>query len=130
MTQLSRPLSPHLQVYRWQISSSLSILHRATGLALTAGAVALVGWLVALASGQLAYAQLGWLLDSLFGQLLILGWTFAFSYHLCNGLRHLAWDADRGFDRAVARRSGIVVVCAALLLTALFWVLALAGGGA
>ena len=128
MTQTPRPLSPHLQVYRWQISNTLSIIHRLTGLALTVGAVAFVGWLLTLAAGQLAYAQLSWIFGSLFGQVLLLGWTFCFSYHLCNGIRHLAWDAGVGFDKSVARRSGVGVVIAALLLTVLFW--ALARGGA
>ena len=124
MSPVSRPLSPHLQVYRWQISNTLSILHRLTGVALSVGALALVSWLLALASGQVAYAQLSWAFTSLAGQLFLIGWTFCFFYHLCNGLRHLAWDAGYGFDKSVARRSGIAVVTAASFLTVVFWVLA------
>ena len=122
MSQASRPLSPHLQVYRWQISNTLSILHRLTGVALSLGAVALVSWLVALASGPPAYGQLGSVFDSFPGQLLLMAWTFCFFYHFCNGLRHLAWDAGYGFDKAVARRTGVAVVMVASVLTVVFWV--------
>ncbi|MEQ1801741.1 MAG: succinate dehydrogenase, cytochrome b556 subunit [Gammaproteobacteria bacterium] len=125
MSQVSRPLSPHLQVYRWQISNTLSILHRLTGLVLAVGGVALVAWLLALASGQAAFTGANALLGSLLGQLALIGWTFCFFYHLCNGLRHLAWDAGHGFDKAVARKSGIAVVVASALLTVSFWVVAL-----
>lgn len=125
MSQASRPLSPHLQVYRWQISNTLSILHRLTGVALSVGALALVGWLLSLASGQAAFTQVTWVLGGLVGQLALVAWTFCFFFHFCNGLRHLAWDADYGFDKAVARKSGIVVVAAAVLLTVIFWAVAL-----
>ncbi len=127
MSQLSRPLSPHLQVYRWQISNTLSILHRLTGVVLALGGLALVAWLLALASGQAAFAGANALLGSLAGQLALVGWTFCFFYHLCNGLRHLAWDAGHGFDKAVARKSGIAVVTAAVLLSVIFWAVALTG---
>lgn len=125
MSQVSRPLSPHLQVYRWQISNTLSILHRLTGLVLAIGGLALVAWLLALASGQAAFTGANALLGSLVGQLALVGWTFCFFYHLCNGVRHLAWDAGHGFDKAVARKSGIAVVTAAILLTVIFWAVAL-----
>lgn len=125
MSQVSRPLSPHLQVYRWQISNTLSILHRLTGVALSLGGLALVAWLLALASGQAAFAGANALLGSLVGQLALVGWTVCFFYHLCNGLRHLAWDAGHGFEKATARKSGIAVVAAAILLTAVFWAIAL-----
>lgn len=125
MSQVSRPLSPHLQVYRWQISNTLSILHRLTGVVLALGGLALVAWLLALASGQAAFTGANALLGSLVGQLALVGWTFCFFYHLCNGLRHLAWDAGRGFDKAVARKSGLAVVAASVLLTVIFWAVAL-----
>lgn len=130
MSQISRPLSPHLQVYRWAVSNTLSILHRMTGVALSIGAIALVGWLLALAAGQASFLQLRELLSGFIGQLLLLGWSFAFFYHLCNGIRHLAWDIDRGFDKHFARKSGLVVVSLSVLLTAAFWVVALTGGAA
>ena len=130
MSQPSRPLSPHLQVYRWQVSNTLSILHRMTGVALSIGALALVSWLLALAAGQGSFLQFSGLFRSLVGQLLLLGWSFAFFYHLCNGIRHLAWDVDRGFDKHFARKSGLFVVGASALLTLVFWGVALAGGAA
>ena len=130
MSRETRPVSPHLQVYRWQVSNTLSILHRLTGVGLSLGALALVGWLFALASGQSAFAQFIWVFGSLPFQLLLIGWTFCFFFHLCNGLRHLAWDADYGFDKAVARRSGIGVLMAALILTVLFWFVVLSGAAA
>lgn len=123
----SRPLSPHLQVYRWQISNTLSILHRLTGVALAFGGLALVGWLLALASGQAAYAAVTWVLTSLPGQIFLIGWSFCFFFHLCNGLRHLVWDAGYGFDRVVARKSGMAAVAVASVLTVIFWVVALTG---
>lgn len=127
MSPESRPVSPHLQVYRWQISNSLSILHRLTGLALSLGALALVGWLLALASGQTAFAQVSWAFGSLPLQVLLIAWTFCFFFHLCNGVRHLAWDADYGFDKSVAKRSGIGVIVATVVLTSLFWFVAVTG---
>ena len=130
MSRESRPVSPHLQVYRWQVSNSLSILHRLTGLALSLGALALVGWLLALASGQTAFAQVSWAFGSLFFQFLLITWTFCFFFHLCNGVRHLAWDADYGFDKSVARRSGVGVVGATVILTAVFWFVAVTGAAA
>lgn len=130
MSQPSRPLSPHLQVYRWAVSNTLSILHRMTGVALSVGAVALVSWLLALAAGQSSFQQINGLFGSLVGQLLLLGWSFAFFYHLCNGIRHLAWDVDRGFDKHFARKSGLVVVCISVLITLAFWAAALTGGAA
>lgn len=130
MSQVSRPLSPHLQVYRWAVSNTLSILHRMTGVALSVGAIALVSWLLALAAGQADFLQLSDLFRSFIGQFLLLGWSFAFFFHLCNGIRHLAWDVDRGFDKHVARKSGLVVVCVSVLLTLAFWAYALVGGTA
>jgi succinate dehydrogenase / fumarate reductase cytochrome b subunit len=127
MSRESRPVSPHLQVYRWQVSNTLSILHRVTGVGLTLGGLALVGWLFALASGHATFTQVIWALGSPPSQLLLVGWTFCFFFHLCNGLRHLAWDADYGFDRVVARRSGIAVLVASVILTGVFWFVALTG---
>jgi succinate dehydrogenase / fumarate reductase cytochrome b subunit len=128
MPDIQRPLSPHLQVYRWQISNTLSILHRLTGVALAAAAAVLVAWLLAVASGPAAFLRFAAVLRSIPGQLLLLGITFAFCYHLANGLRHLAWDAGYGFDKHTARRSGFAVVAVAAILTVLIWVAAFAAG--
>jgi succinate dehydrogenase / fumarate reductase cytochrome b subunit len=128
MPDVQRPLSPHLQVYRWQISNTLSILHRLTGVALAAGSVVLVAWLLAVASGPAAFLRFAAVLRSIPGQLLLLGVTFAFCYHLANGVRHLAWDAGYGFDKHTARRSGAAVVAIAAVLTIAIWVAAFATG--
>jgi len=117
MTARSRPLSPHLEVYRWQISNTLSILHRLTGVALAVGLVALTYWLIALASGAEAFAKAQHLFATPIGLLLLFGWTFAFLYHLLNGVRHLMWDAGYGFGRRERHLSGWVTVVGAVLLT-------------
>ncbi len=105
MARSDRPLSPHLGVYRWQISNSLSILHRATGVMLSLGAVALVGWLVAIVAGPAAYASVNGFFASPLGALMLFGWTFCFFYHLANGIRHLVWDTGHGFDKDRARQT-------------------------
>lgn len=115
----SRPLSPHLGVYKFMYTMSLSILHRITGVAAAVGFLAFVWWLMALATGPDAYARAMACLGSPFAKLLLVGFTFSFVYHFCNGIRHLVWDTGRGLERAQARRSGAVVIVAALVLTAL-----------
>ena len=122
-----RPLSPHLQVYRPQITSVLSILHRITGVALAFGIVPLVYWLAALAGGPDAYAAAYGTLSSGLGQLLLFGWVFCFSYHLLNGVRHLFWDAGWGFEIRQVNATGLAVVGGSALLTLLLWV-AIGGG--
>jgi succinate dehydrogenase / fumarate reductase cytochrome b subunit len=97
---------------------SLSILHRITGCVATVGFIAFVWWLMALASGSEAYATAMRCLGSPLGKLLLVGFTFSFIFHFCNGIRHLAWDTGRGLERKQARFSGAVVVVAALILTA------------
>jgi succinate dehydrogenase / fumarate reductase, cytochrome b subunit len=129
MAQLNRPLSPHLSVYRWQVSNTLSILHRITGVGLALGGVVLAIWLVTMATGPDAYLALVGLLGSPPGVLLLLGWSFCFFFHLCNGIRHLFWDAGHGFEVAQARRSGYAAVGAAVLLTLAFWLVMLTGSG-
>ncbi|MEE2722635.1 MAG: succinate dehydrogenase, cytochrome b556 subunit [Pseudomonadota bacterium] len=122
MASENRPLSPHLQVYRPQLTSVLSIMHRGTGIALSAGTLLLVWWLVAAASGGDAYVDVKAFWGSWIGRLLLLGWSFALFYHLCNGLRHLFWDAGKGFDLDAAYRNGWLVVGAAIVLTVVAWV--------
>ena len=122
MSHAQRPLSPHLQVYKWQLTSVLSITHRATGIALAVGTIALVWWLLAAATGPDAFAtaQAFWL--SWIGQLLLLGWTWALMFHLCNGLRHLGWDAGWGFELKQAYLTGWIVVSASVVLTVIVWI--------
>ena len=129
MTTSSRPLSPHLQVYKPQITSVLSILHRMTGVFLVAGTLVLVYWLAAAADGPAAYAtDQGWI-GSWLGYLLMIGWSGAFFYHLCNGIRHLVWDVGCGLTIETATKTGWAVVFASAGLTVLAWVLALSFWG-
>jgi succinate dehydrogenase / fumarate reductase cytochrome b subunit len=121
MPEMNRPLSPHASVYKWQVSNTLSILHRATGVFMSLGALALVAWIVSAGLGESAYTAVLGLLRSWLGMLVLFGLSFAFFYHLGNGIRHLFWDAGLGFDKHVARMSGWVTFIAALVVTALFW---------
>ncbi len=130
MSNQDRPLSPHLQVYRPQITSVLSIAHRATGIVLAAGLLLLLWWLAAAASGPDAFETAQAAAGSFLGRLLLLGWTFALFYHLCNGIRHLFWDMGRGFELSTVSLSGWLVVVGAAALTVLAWVLAYASMGA
>lgn len=129
MPPRERPLSPHLQIYRWQISNTLSILHRATGAALSLGLIVLVAWLIAVASGPQQYARFAALIDGPVGFLVLAGFGFAFFYHLLNGVRHLAWDVGRGFGKRARRTSGWLVVVGACALTAIAIAFALHLGG-
>ena len=118
----NRPLSPHLQVYKPQLTSVLSILLRLIGVALALGTLLLVWWLIAAATGPEAYDTVQGFIGSIIGRLLLLGWTFALFYHLANGIRHLAWDTGRGFELATAYSTGWLVVIAAIVLTLASWV--------
>jgi succinate dehydrogenase / fumarate reductase, cytochrome b subunit len=113
-----RPLSPHITVYRWAYTMTLSILHRVTGVALAVTLLGLVVWLVGASIGADAYAALLPLLISLPSKLLIALAVAALIFHFCNGLRHLAWDLGWGFERADARRSAALVVVATLIAAA------------
>lgn len=123
-----RPLSPHLQVYRPQLTSMLSIMHRGTGIFLALGTPLLVFWLMTLASGPQAYAEMQQCFSNWFVQLVLFGWTFALFYHLCNGIRHLFWDIGKGFELDNLYKSGWAVVACAFALTALTVCAALLGG--
>jgi succinate dehydrogenase cytochrome b subunit len=121
MATQNRPLSPHLQIYRPQISSVLSILHRITGVALAVGSLLLVYWIIAAAVGPEAFAEAQTLIGSVIGRLLLLGWTFALFFHLVNGIRHLLWDTGWGFEIKTMTVTGWIAVLAALLLTLIAW---------
>ncbi len=124
-TVTRRPLSPHLQVYRPQITTVLSVLHRGTGIALAAGTLLLVAWLVAAASSPAAYDGVAGFVGSPFGLLLLFGWSVALIYHLLNGIRHLAWDAGLGFEKGEYYRSGKAVVIGTGALTVVVWLVGL-----
>lgn len=129
MSERSRPLSPHLQVYRFQWTMLLSITHRITGVALSAGAVVLVWWLIALAVGPEYFDYARSIMGSWYGRLMLLGLTWASFYHLSNGVRHLFWDIGWGYELGAARASGFLVVVMSIALTLTAWFFAYASRG-
>ena len=122
MATQDRPLSPHLQVYRPQITSMLSILHRVTGVGLGVGTLLIAWWLIAAATGPEAFETAQAFLGSLFGRLILFGFTWALFYHLCNGIRHLVWDAGYGYDLDSVTKTGWLVLVASVVLTVLAWI--------
>ena len=116
-----RPLSPHLQVYRWQLTSVMSILHRASGIALAVGAVLLVSWFGSAADGPASFAKFQGFLGSPIGLVVRFGCSVAFFYHLCNGIRHLWWDTGRGLELSGVYASGWTVLVATVVLTVIVW---------
>jgi succinate dehydrogenase / fumarate reductase cytochrome b subunit len=117
-----------VQIYKPQLTSVLSIAHRATGVLLSVGSVVLLAWLVAVADGDSTYAALDGFLRSWLGIILLVGWTFSLFYHLCNGIRHLSWDLDFGFELASIYLSGWLVVIASVVLTLATWIIGMAAG--
>ena len=122
----NRPLSPHLQVYRLPLAGILSFAHRTTGVALALGALALACWINAAAYGPDTFYQAQALMGHWFSRLLLLGWTLSLFFHLCNGIRHLFWDAGIGLEIEQVNMSGWLVLIGTILLTLLSW---LAGYG-
>ena len=116
-----RPLSPHLQVYKPQMTSVMSILHRATGVGLAIGTVILVWVLIAAATSESYYDYVVGLLSSSIGQLALIGLTFALFYHMCNGVRHLFWDMGYLFKLQNAFRAGWLVLASSVTLTVITW---------
>ena len=129
MNPRPRPLSPHLQVYRWQIQMVTSILHRATGVVLAFGALLIAAALLALMLGPEAWQCVTGLAGSWFGLAFLFAWSWAFAYHLCNGIRHIVQDFGHGYRIASFVRSSWMSVIASLLVTGLIWGYVLAGGG-
>lgn len=123
-TANKRPLSPHLQVYKPQLTSVLSIMHRGTGVVLAIGTLLVTYWLAAIAGGTESFANANAILGSWFGKLVLFGWSWALFYHLSNGIRHLVWDSGHGFDLPTVYLSGKIVVGASLALTVLLWLIA------
>jgi succinate dehydrogenase / fumarate reductase, cytochrome b subunit len=121
-----RPLSPHVQVYRWPLSMTLSILHRITGVALGVGTLLMTWWLVAGAVSDEAFMRAQWFLGSAVGLLLLFGWSLALLFHFFSGVRHLVWDAGFGFDPPHYNTSGWAVVIATGVTTVLLWAVGLA----
>ncbi len=127
---LDRPMSPHLQVWRWHVTMATSILHRATGMALYVGILVLAGWVVALASGADAFGAYCVLLGSPPGLVVLFGLTVAFLYHLANGVRHLVWDSGKGFEPKTADMTGWAAIAFGLVAGVLIWIIAFLGMGA
>jgi succinate dehydrogenase / fumarate reductase, cytochrome b subunit len=125
MAKAERPLSPHLQIYRWYLTMALSIAHRVTGVANALGLLFLAWWLLALASGPDAFATVQGVAGSWIGLLALFGWTLSLFYHLGNGIRHLVWDVGYGFDPVTAYNSSIAVLVFAGIMTILLWVVVL-----
>lgn len=124
---VERPLSPHLQVYKPQLTSGMSIGHRVTGVINAIAAFALAWWLVAIAAGPDSHATFTAVAGSLVGRLALFAITATLMYHLCNGIRHLFWDAGKGLDLDTTYKSGYAVLAVALLLSIAIWVVALGG---
>jgi len=124
MANKQRPLSPHLQVYRWQLTMFLSILHRATGIALAGGSVLLAAWLFAALCGPDTFEAFHGFTHSLIGKLMLAGWLYATVFHLLNGLRHLVWDTGRWLTLPAAYASGYFVFFGSIIGTAVIWYLA------
>ena len=113
-----RPLSPHLQIYRWPITMAASITHRATGMALAAGTLFLSWWLIAAASGPDAYAVFIRAAANPLGEIVLFGFLWSLAFHLLNGVRHLAWDVGYGFKVPTAKLTAVLVYVGSLLLAA------------
>ena len=128
--KIKRPLSPHLQIYRPQMTSVMSILHRATGYALAVGTIMVIWLLVAAATGPEAYSVFIWFANTLIGKLMLFGWSVALFFHLCNGIRHLIWDTGRMFKIEHVYLGGYFVLLATAVMTVwLWWSVCSSGGG-
>ncbi|TAM57901.1 MAG: succinate dehydrogenase, cytochrome b556 subunit [Rhodanobacter sp.] len=130
MADTRRPLSPHLQVYRWQVQMVSSIVHRVTGVALAFGTLLVLWGLLELAGGERSFDQFKICVGSPAGMLLLFGWSWALFYHLCNGIRHLIQDTGAGYEIPQFVRSSWLAVIGSVVLTVLVWAYVLMAGGA
>ncbi len=126
MASVRGPLSPHLTVYKWQITMVLSILHRATGVFLSIGLLLLSYWLLSVASGSESFDTISNHLNTWYGKVVLIAFTFSIYLHLCNGIRHLFWDVGLGFEIKTSNVTGYITAITSILLTVLSWVI---GGG-
>lgn len=122
-TLTNRPLSPHLQIYKWPVSMALSIGHRVTGVGVSVGALLMTWWLVAGAASESAFAAVQGFLASWFGVLLLMLWAAALWFHFFQGIRHLFWDAGQGFDNRIYRTSALAVIGATVAATLIVWII-------
>ena len=124
MNDSKNPLSPHLQIYRWQISSLLSIAHRISGVINLIALILIFFWLIILSFGESNYELFLLIINSFFGKFILIGFTWSMTFHILSGIRHLAWDLGYGFEIKTANISGAFVIILSLLLTIAFWLLA------
>ena len=124
MSDSKNPLSPHLQIYRWHISSLLSITHRISGVINLLALILIFFWLLFLSFGENNYELFLLTINSFFGKFVLMGFTWSMSFHLMSGIRHLAWDLGYGFEIKTANISGIIVIISSLALTIMFWLFA------
>ena len=118
-----RPLSPHLQIYKPMLTMMMSIVHRATGIALYAGMLLLVWWLIAAAAGPNPYATVQWFMETVFGRLILFGYTWALIHHMLGGIRHLIWDTGRGFEPHEREGLSLATVVGSVALTLALWII-------
>ncbi len=124
MNDSKNPLSPHLQIYRWHISSLLSITHRISGIVNLLALILIFFWLIALSLGENNYESFLLIINSFFGKFILIGFTWSMIFHLLSGARHLVWDLGYGFEIKTANISGIIVIISSLILTIIFWLFA------
>jgi succinate dehydrogenase / fumarate reductase cytochrome b subunit len=120
---MNNPLSPHLQIYRWQITSVLSILHRITGVILSLGTIILATWLLCLSIGEFYFDFFNHLISNFIGRTIMIGYTWSVCFHTLNGIRHLGWDYGYGLDLSIVKLTGWSVVIGSLIMTIIIWVL-------
>ena len=123
MTDNQNPLSPHLQIYRWHISSLLSITHRIAGVINLFSLILIFFWLLVLSLGESNYEFFLLVINSFIGKFILIGFTWSMSFHILSGIRHLAWDMGYGFEIKTANISGVIVIIFSLVLTIIFWLL-------
>ena len=121
MTDNQNPLSPHLQIYRWHISSLLSITHRISGVINLLALILIFFWLLILSFSENNYELFLISINSFFGKFILIGFTWSMNFHLLCGIRHLIWDLGYGFEIKTANISGVIVIISSLVLTILFW---------
>ena len=121
MKDNKNPISPHLQIYRWHISSLLSITHRISGVINLWSLFLIFFWLVVLSFGENNYELFLIAINSFYGKFILIGFTWSMSFHIFSGIRHLVWDMGYGFEIKTANISGIIVIIASLVLTIIFW---------
>jgi len=123
MNDSKNPLSPHLQIYRWQVSSLVSITHRITGILNLLGLIFICIWISSAGISQNLFEFYSFFLKSFFGKFILIGFTWSMSYHLLSGVRHFFWELGYGYEIKTANISGIVVIVSSLFMTVLLWLI-------